>query len=260
MVIKTLCLDLDGTLYIDNAPIPGALEALKSLSSQYEIAFVTNTTSLSVAAIAAQMTELGFDPGTDRIFNPSRVARDVLLSSGMASGLLLAEPSAREDYHWFREVPPSSPHCRTVLIGTEGYDLTFRDLEKPLEALLAGAQLCTLQKNRFYMKNGVIALDMGPITAALEYASGKTATLFGKPSARLFETVAAKKHCTPEQMVMVGDDIEFDVFGPEDIGITSVLVRTGKYRAEYEASLTRKAHHSISSIVELQSMLNHLRG
>lgn len=255
MKIKTLCLDLDGTLYIDRTPYPGALQTLRTLAERYRIAFVTNTTSMSVAAIQQEMLQIGFTPEPGSIFNPSRVARDQLMASGRNSGILLAEEAAREDYLWFREVEPGHPDCHTVLIGTEGYNLTFRDLEGPLEALLKGADLCTLQKNRFYVRNNRFALDMGPITAALEYASGRNATLFGKPSKSLFTTVAHCTGCALHEMVMVGDDVEFDVFGSMDLGLPAVLVRTGKYRQEFVDALPRKADWIIDAIADLPELL-----
>lgn len=252
---RVVCLDIDGTLCIDGRAYPGAVDAVGRLSNRYDLAFVTNTTSKSVDLITSELEELGFSISPGQVYNPSRVARDFLLSSHMASGILMVDPAAKSDYQWFKEVPPGSPDCKTVLVGIEGYDLTFADLATPLQALLSGASLFALQKNRFYVKEGRILLDIGPITAALEYASARRAGVFGKPSRELFGRVGADFGAQMSELTMVGDDIEFDVFGAMKLGLTGILVKTGKYDPVFAARFDEEPDLVANSIAEVPDLL-----
>ena len=52
---------------------------------------------------------------------------------------------------------------------------------------------------------------------------------------------------------MVGDDIENDVLGAQDVGMTGVLVRTGKFQP---TDLDRGApDHVVDSIADLPGLL-----
>ena len=72
-------------------------------------------------------------------------------------------------------------------------------------------------------------LDAGAFVAALEYASGRTATVIGKPSPAYFEAAVAALEPPPSTVFMVGDDVETDIAGAHNAGLKTVLVKTGKY-------------------------------
>lgn len=63
-----------------------------------------------------------------------------------------------------------------------------------------------------------------------EFATGCPAVVLGKPSADVFQLAAQTLGLSPEQVVMIGDDVIGDVGGAQSAGCQGVLVRTGKYR------------------------------
>ncbi len=70
--------------------------------------------------------------------------------------------------------------------------------------------------------------------AALEYATGREATVVGKPSpayyAEALAAVGATGHAA--RVAMIGDDLWSDVAGAQRAGCQGWLVRTGKFREE----------------------------
>ena len=72
---------------------------------------------------------------------------------------------------------------------------------------------------------------MGPFVAALEFASGRSARVVGKPSGEFFRLALSHLDLVPHQVAMVGDDWESDIAGAQRVGLRTILVRTGKYRA-----------------------------
>lgn len=96
------------------------------------------------------------------------------------------------------------------------------------------AKFYSLGKGKFYREDGELTLDVGPFTAALEFASDKTALVVGKPSATFFNTALKDIGITAEEAVMVGDDIVSDVGAAQQCGMTGILVRTGKFRPSDE--------------------------
>lgn len=100
----------------------------------------------------------------------------------------------------------------------------------------------------------------GPAAARRRWTCGKTATAIGKPAAEGFLAAADRVGVDPQQMVMIGDDLHNDVLAAQAVGMTGVLVRTGKFRQQTldrwlaGASATRP-HHVIDSVAGLPPLL-----
>ena len=75
-------------------------------------------------------------------------------------------------------------------------------------------------------------LDGGAFVAGLEYATGREATVLGKPSPAYFAAALDALGAEPELTWMVTDDIDADVRGAQLFGMRTALVRTGKFRPE----------------------------
>ena len=81
--------------------------------------------------------------------------------------------------------------------------------------------------SRLYMYKTGPAIATGPIVKAIEYGSGKRATLIGKPSPLMFSIALKRAGCKRAEAVMVGDQIDTDVEGADRAGIESILVTSG---------------------------------
>ena len=55
----------------------------------------------------------------------------------------------------------------------------------------------------------------------------------GKPSRQFFQMALDDLGLKPGDVAMVGDDIHTDVLGAQEMGMQGVLVKTGKYRADW---------------------------
>jgi HAD superfamily hydrolase (TIGR01458 family) len=97
--------------------------------------------------------------------------------------------------------------------------------------------LYALAANRYFKDEDGLSLDAGAFVAALEYASGATAELFGKPAPAFFQAALEGLGCVAADAVMIGDDVEADVNGALALGIGGFLVRTGKYRPQDDERL-----------------------
>jgi len=80
-----------------------------------------------------------------------------------------------------------------------------------------------------------LALDAGAFVAALEYATGREATLAGKPSTMFFQAAAESMGVELFNLAVVGDDPGTDVAGAHACDAAAILVKTGRFR---EAALT----------------------
>ncbi len=232
---RGLLLDLDGTVYENDALVPGSDTAVEALrKGGIPVRFVTNTTRVPRATIAGWLEGLGIPATPDDVFTPSRVAVSWLADRGIHRlGLCLPEASLGE-FSAF-EIVESAPEA--VVVGDLGPGWTFDVMNRVFKWVLDGAAFVALQRNRYWKTGGELVLDAGAFVAAFEYATGREATLVGKPSRAMFGAAACSMELALADVAMVGDDLQADVGGSQALGIQGFLVQTGKYRAaEVEAS------------------------
>ncbi|UUY02952.1 TIGR01458 family HAD-type hydrolase [Svornostia abyssi] len=253
--ITTVLLDLDGVLYVEEEPIPGALEAVEELRARgLRLRFVTNTTSRSRAQVASRLARLGFPLPADNVLTPAALAVRRCGVVGHKRVRLLVAPALREDLAGLAEAP-AGEQPDAIILGDLGEGFTYERLNQAFRAMEAGAELIALQRNRFWRRTDGLAMDVGAYVAALEYATGRPATVVGKPEPAFFAAALADAHGDAGHAVMVGDDIEADVGGALAAGLAGVLVRTGKYRpgAEDRSGVIPTA--VIDSIADLPALL-----
>ena len=118
-----------------------------------------------------------------------------------------------------------------------------------------GAALVGMHRNMFWRTSDGLELDGGAYIAGLEEATGVRATICGKPAPAYFEAALELLGVPAPRAAMVGDDVANDVLAAQAVGMTGVLVRTGKFR---EADLQRDdgtPDHVIDSFAELPAIL-----
>lgn len=255
-MIKALLIDLDGTLYVGERPIPGAREALSWLTSRgYRRLFVTNTTTKTREALAEKLRKMGFAISEEEILSALEVTYHFLKGKGRPSCHLLLREEVKGR---FAEFPEGEEAADFVVVGDIGDRWDYLLLNRAFRTLFAGAELLAAHKNRFWQTEEGLRIDIGPFVAALEYASGKEAIVCGKPSLTFFKTALDLLGLPPEEVAMVGDDVEMDVGGAQKAGIKGILVRTGKFREAFLKRCPVRPDAIIDSIAALPELLEQL--
>ena len=252
-ITSVICFDVDGTLThgVRGPAIEGAASALRVVRAAVPVRLVTNTTSVPHAVLARHLITLGLLDDEASLLTPATVAARVLPERGHDSGVLIAEPGARGDYGWFRE-DPTGP---AVVLASESHDLRVGDLQPAFRKLLEGAAFYTLQRNRYFRRGDELVTDLGPLAAFFSYASGVEAETLGKPSPLLYDAIARENGVERGEIVMVGDDAEFDVSASVALGMRGVLVRTGKYRDGDESRVSPAPSAVLGSVADVPAWL-----
>ena len=158
------------------------------------------------------------------VFTPARAAAGLI---GDKNCFPLVAESLLED---LEGVALAEDRPDYVLVGDLGEGFTYGRLNAAFRCLVNGAELLALQKNRYWRTEDGLSLDAGPFVAALEYASGKSATVVGKPEESFFRLALEDLGLRSHEVAMVGDDAETDVAGAQAVGLKGIQVKTGKYR------------------------------
>ncbi len=253
--IAGLLLDLDGTVYLADAPLPGAAGAIERLRrAAVPFVFTTNTSRKSRRDVARSLVDMGLPIREQEIFTAPVAAARWLREVGVRRIHLLVSQSTREDFAEF-EITDERPEA--VLVGDLGPEFTFERMNEGFRSLRSGARLVAIHRNRFWLTSAGPTLDAGPFVAALEYASGQQATLVGKPSPAFFDTAAGLLGVSRAGLAVVGDDFETDVRGGRAAGLITIQVRTGKYDPTLvdTADPSEQPHYIVDSVADVPDLL-----
>jgi HAD superfamily hydrolase (TIGR01458 family) len=254
--IQGFLIDLDGVLYIGNRAIDGAKEAIEFLKENgYPFRCVSNTTRKCRHSVASHLSSLGFEIPENHIFTPPLAAIAYMKKTGRTRYYLLATGDVDTDFEKIKNnIPDSRPDW--VIIGDAGDKVTYDSMNTAFRFLMEGAALLTLENDRYWMADDGLSLAAGPIVKALEYATGKSAIVMGKPSQTFFNLALDDMHLRPEQVAMIGDDIITDIGGAYHAGMKGILVRTGKFRSDSVDAAEIKPACIIDSISRIQDVIH----
>jgi len=228
--VRALLVDLDGVLYVEEQPIPGAVEAINRLRTpSLALRFVTNTTAYSRDRTLGKLARLGFGVDDRELITPAALAVGHCRERGHRRVALIMNEEVKRD---FAELEETANRADAVIIGDLGPAFGYDVLNHAFRQVMDGAELIALQKNRYWRRADGLSLDVGPFVAAIEYATGRDAYVVGKPARGFFDQVLASVGVDATLAAMVGDDIESDIGGALRAGLDAILVRTGKYQED----------------------------
>lgn len=254
--IRGFLIDIDGVLYIENQRLPGALEAIQYLNeNNIPYLLCTNTSRRSRYSLLSNLHRMGFQVDLETIFPAPYAAARWLKSQEVQTIYLLLRGDAYREFTDFK-VTANKPDY--LVIGDIGEDLTFDKLNHAFRLVIGGTRMLALQKNRFWQRKDGLAMDAGAIVAALEYATRKRARVIGKPSRDFFVQALKQLGLAANEVAVIGDDLETDIRGGARVGMFTIAVQTGKFRAEDLPTARAKPDWILPSIAELPEWIEKL--
>ncbi len=220
---------MEGVLHVGWEPLPGAVAAVDALRAQgRRLAVLTNTTLATRAVIAERLAARGFALAADDVITAASATADHLRAGHPGAPVhLLVEPGGAAEFDGV-DLVDDPLRAEVICVGGPGEGFGYARLQACLRALLGGAALVAMHRNRWWPTADGPGLDAGFYVRGLEYSSGVRATVVGKPSATMYRVALRRLGCAPGEALMVGDDLAVDLAPAHRLGVASCLVRTGK--------------------------------
>jgi HAD superfamily hydrolase (TIGR01458 family) len=245
--------DLDGVFFVGDSAIAGAVETITYLRSKgLACRFTTNTTTRCLDTLHFELRALNLPIEKGEIFSAPAAAVHYLRKLGDPKCYLLMAEDTKRDFAEFNQTDADPD---VIVLGDIGDDWNYQIMNKLFHMIMKGAEIVALHKGRYWQTASGLQLDIGAFVAGLEYATGKTATITGKPSPDFFRMALSDLRVAPDKVAMIGDDLINDVQGAQRVGISGVLVKTGKYRAELVKASTIEPDAIIDSVAELMKLV-----
>jgi len=249
--MTAILFDLDGVFYENDQPIAGGADAVEWFRDQHiPFRFLTNTTSKPREALVEKLASFGITSTADDFLTPPVAARRWLEQNGANRIGLYVPEITREEFDGFELIEDEEAELDAVIIGDLGNTWTFDTMNRIFRSLMnnPAATLVALGMTRYWRAADGLQLDVGPMVKAIEYATGRTALVTGKPAKDFYETAVAL--VDDDDVFMIGDDIRGDVEAAQQAGLKAILVRTGKF-TEADLSLGVEPDAVLNSIIDL---------
>jgi HAD superfamily hydrolase (TIGR01458 family) len=255
---RGILLDIDGVLTTAWRPLAGAVECVRWLQEHdVEFRLVTNTSSKPRRAMAADLAAGGMEVDARRILTAVTAAAHYLAEHHAGQDCYIVnEGDLSEDLVGVRAVGPES--AGVVLLGGAGPSIGYPQLNDVFRLASDGVPVVALHRNTHYEADDGPVLDMGAFMAGIEAAAKVDIPVVGKPAAAFFEAALSDLGLAAGDALMVGDDIRSDVLGAQALGITGVLVRTGKFRPADLTGAEAAPDRVIDAIGDLPDLLERL--
>ncbi|MCO6472908.1 MAG: HAD-IIA family hydrolase [Melioribacteraceae bacterium] len=227
---ETFIFDLDGTIYLGEKLINGAVELIDRLNSLgKEYIFISNKTTGSVNDYYKFLKRNGLNIEPDSIINSTVVLKKFLVENHFDENFYaIGEKSFINELTNSGLKYSKDPAEIKIVIITLDRTFDFSKLEIAAKAIENGAHFYAANiDDTCPVENGEI-MDAGATISALEKrCHRKLEQHFGKPSEFMIEEIKTRI-CDPNKTcLLVGDRLETDIAMAERIGVDSALVTTG---------------------------------
>jgi glycerol-1-phosphatase len=222
-------LDLDGTVYLAGAAIPGAADALrKAAAAGMRLAYVTNNASRTPAAIATLLTGFGVSATPQDVVTSAQAAAR-MLADRLPEGarVLVVGGSGLRTALRERGLRPVSTAADRPQAVVQGYSpgITYSLLEEGGLAVAAGALFVASNADLTLPTRRGTQPGNGAFIEVIATATGVRPLVAGKPEPPLqHESVLRTGARHP---LVVGDRLDTDIEGAYRVGLDSLLVLTG---------------------------------
>lgn len=264
MPVGPVVFDIDGVLVTSWRAIPGAVETLRVLADRrIACSYLTNTTTLTRVQISSALSDAGMNVRPDEVITAAVLTADYVRAHYPgARCLLINNGDITADMPGLDIVSDAANAAKpdVILLGGAGPEYNHRTLSRVYEWMASGVPVVAMHRSTAWETDGGLLIDTGMYLIGMEQASGRTVTAVGKPAPAGFQAAAARLGVDPDETYMVGDDLNNDVLPAQVVGMTGVLVRTGKFRQETldrwaADEFAMQPNHIIDSVAGLPALL-----
>jgi len=246
--------DLDGTLYLGEAPIPGAPEAvgrLRELGAR--VVFVTNKPLETNADYAAKLTRLGIPASPEDVVSSIDALLLYLRDRHEGRRLLpVAEPVVVEALRGAGFEVSDDPDGAEVVVVSFDRTFDYDKLLRAYQAVRAGAVIVATNPDPYCPTPDGGLPDCAAMLAAIEACTGARAeAVVGKPSRHMAAAFLDRLGVEPHEAAMVGDRLRTDVLMGLEAGMAAVLVLSGATSRDAIAGAGIEPTHVVADVTHL---------
>jgi len=254
--VRCFLLDMDGTFYLGERLLEGALEFIEVLRQQgREYLFLTNNSSKDSQQYVEKITCLGLPLSPEKILTSGEATAMHIQNQKPGARVYVVGTSALEDEFSGRgfQLADDAPDFAVLGFDTT---LTYAKLWKLCDLVRGGVPYVATHPDYNCPTETGFMPDIGATIAFVKASTGRDPDLIvGKPN-RLFVEKASERIGIPvSAMCMIGDRLYTDIALGETAGIPSILVLSGETQAGEVAASPYQPSYIFKNLGEVADYL-----
>jgi 4-nitrophenyl phosphatase len=248
---KGYLIDLDGTMYRGDELIESAGEFVKELHKKNTpYLFITNNSSRTQEAISQKLNGMGVPSSPEQVVTSSVAAAMYLkgLKQG-ASCYVIGEEGLYETLQDEGFVITEEAHCDFVVMGI-ARNITYEKYAKACLAIRNGADFLITNSDKAIPTERGLLPGNGALSSVITVSTGINPIVVGKPEPVIMEAALSKLALNKEDIVMIGDNYDTDIWAGIQAGIDTIMVFTGITQKEEMAKLKVKPTYHVTDLGE----------
>lgn len=260
--INYLLIDMDGVLYRGGEALPGLTGFFATLRAQnLGFRLVTNNSINTTQQYVEKMAGMGVEIASDDLVT-SAYATAGWLKGQLPQGAPVYAvgedglQTALAETGFAVSVGADAPQSVDAVVAGLYFGIDYQTIHHAARLVRDGARFIGTNSDKTIPTPDGLGPGAGSILAAIEAASGMQPTTIGKPHAIMFEEALKDLGASPAEAAMVGDRLETDILGAQQVGLQTILVLSGVSSREDAENNSPKPTWIFEDIQELTKALN----
>jgi len=223
----TYIFDMDGVIWRGSEIILDSVNTIKLLINRgFNTIFLTNNSTRSREMYRRKLKRIGIKVPIENIFTSSYcTAKYIYEKFGGGKAYIIGEIGLKRELTNFNIRIVGEGDVDFVIIGMDR-KFNYKKLMMGMRKILSGALFIATNLDKTFPSSDGLIPGAGSIVAAMEACvNRKPDIVIGKPSKIMFEL--ALKNVNRKRTLVVGDRLDTDILGANNMGLDSALVLTG---------------------------------
>lgn len=243
-------IDLDGTMYNGNEKIAEAADFINRLrAANKPFLFLTNNSTSKPEDVTGKLNRVSdVKAYPEEVFTSTMATVTYLRKNQLQRIFVIGEGGLIEGLR-DAKFELEDENVDAVVVGLDR-EVTYRELEQATLLIHQGAKfIATNPDTNLPTERGLVPGN-GALISFLETATGKEATVIGKPEATIMDAAIEAIGLEKDEVVMVGDNYTTDIQAGIQNDVDTLLVLTGFTSKEDVPNLPTPATHVINTLDE----------
>lgn len=245
------CFDLDGTVYHGTNAVPEAVTLIAQLQSRgIEPYFITNNSAATPEQVQQKLSEFGVQTEPKYVLTSALAAAHYCRENYPGQTVQMLGEMGLQMALEAAGIKLVHANPDIVVMGIDR-QVTYETLASLCLAIRAGAKFIATNGDKAIPTERGLLPGSGSFVKLVEYSTGVTPIIMGKPESYLLSYIHDLNRCEKEEMVLIGDNYDTDILAGIRYGISTIHVEGGVTSREEILGKEQQPTYFVRNLAEL---------
>lgn len=224
---KTICLDLDGTVYKGSQAIPESVAFIRTLQhAGIEPYFITNNSSRTAFEQQVKLKALGIETEVQQIMTSAIASAQYCAQHYQGKTVQMIGESGLREALLDEGITLVDTDGDIVIMGID-HEITYDKLASACLSIRGGAHFLATNGDLSLPNEVGLVPGNGAFIELVKASTGVAPTILGKPQPYMLEFIQQQSGANKDEMIMIGDNYETDILSGIRFGIDTIHLQGG---------------------------------